>query len=98
MIYEPSPPVVMKATGISRKIRASSASGIDGPRRSKTRPSSSAAAAVPLSSVRQPREELGRTAMELLLGEIGSRDRAQHRLRQVVFEPELVARESTASH
>lgn len=56
-----------------------------------------AAAAVPLSSVRQPREELGRTAMELLLDEIGS-DRSRHRHRQVVFEPELVARESTASH
>ena len=36
--------------------------------------------------------------MELLLDEIGSRDRSQHRHRQVVFEPELVARESTASH
>jgi LacI family transcriptional regulator len=52
-----------------------------------------AAAAVPLSSVRQPREQLGRTAAELLLEEVG--DRAAHRHRQVVFEPELVVRASS---
>lgn len=56
-----------------------------------------AAAAVPLSSVRQPREELGRTAMELLLEEIGDRDSTRHRHRQVVFEPELIARTSSAA-
>ncbi len=51
-----------------------------------------AAAAVPLSSVGQPREQLGRTAAELLLDEVN--DEA-HRHRQVVFEPELVVRESS---
>ena len=51
-----------------------------------------AAAAVPLSSVRQPRELLGRTAAELLLAE--TTDDA-HEHRQVVFQPELVVREST---
>lgn len=52
-----------------------------------------AAAAVPLSSVRQPRELLGRTATELLLDEV--HDPAGHQHRQVLFEPELVVREST---
>jgi LacI family transcriptional regulator len=51
-----------------------------------------AAAAVPLSSVRQPREELGRTAATLLLEEVEDPD---HRHRHVVFEPELIARDST---
>ncbi|WP_344132330.1 LacI family DNA-binding transcriptional regulator [Saccharopolyspora halophila] len=50
------------------------------------------AAAVPLTSVRQPARRLGRTAAELLIAET-STDRPQHR--QVVFEPELVVREST---
>ncbi len=54
-----------------------------------------AAAAVPLSSVAQPRELLGRTAAELLHGEIN--DGEHHRHRQVVFEPELVVRDSSAS-
>ena len=52
-----------------------------------------AAAAVPLSSVRQPREELGRAATQLLLDEIAEGDR--HRHRQVVFEPELIVRDSS---
>ncbi|WP_336208908.1 LacI family DNA-binding transcriptional regulator [Nonomuraea sp. LPB2021202275-12-8] len=52
-----------------------------------------AAAAVPLSSVRQPRELLGRTAIELLLEEVGSPE--QHRHRQVIFQPDLVVRESS---
>jgi DNA-binding LacI/PurR family transcriptional regulator len=52
------------------------------------------AAAIPLSSVRQPREQLGRAAAELLLEEINDADR--HRHRHVVFEPELVTRESSA--
>lgn len=51
-----------------------------------------AAAAVPLTSVRQPRAELGRTATRLLLEE--AEDPA-HVHEQVVFEPELVARRST---
>jgi LacI family transcriptional regulator len=51
-----------------------------------------AAAAVPLSSVRQPREQLGRTAAHLLLEELGD---PNHQHRHVVFKPELVVRGST---
>ncbi|SEB91991.1 transcriptional regulator, LacI family [Nocardioides exalbidus] len=50
------------------------------------------AAAVPLTSVRQPRQELGRRATELVLDEA---DNPDHRHEQVVFTPELVARRST---
>lgn len=50
-----------------------------------------AAAAVPLTSVRQPRQELGRTAAELLLAEADP----DHTHRQVLFRPELIARGST---
>jgi len=53
-----------------------------------------ASAAIPLSSIRQPREQLGRAATRMLLEEIHEPDAHQHR--QVVFEPELVVRESTA--
>lgn len=53
-----------------------------------------AAAAVPLTSVRQPRHELGRAAAELLLDEAGNPD---HRHQQARFTPELIARESTSS-
>jgi DNA-binding LacI/PurR family transcriptional regulator len=53
-----------------------------------------AAATVPLTSVRQPREQLGRTAAELLLEEV--QDGESHRHRHVVFDPELVVRESSA--
>ena len=53
-----------------------------------------AAAAVPLTSVRQPREELGRTAAELLLAEANDED---HLHQRVLFQPELVARASTLS-
>ena len=53
-----------------------------------------AAAAVPLSSVRQPRQLLGRTAAQLLLDEALGEGVHQHR--QVVFEPELVIRRSSA--
>jgi LacI family transcriptional regulator len=52
-----------------------------------------AAAAVPLSSVRQPRQQLGRTAAQLLLDE--ALGEASHQHRQVVFEPELVIRQSS---
>jgi LacI family transcriptional regulator len=52
-----------------------------------------AAAAVPLSSVRQPRRDLGRRAAELLLDETSNPD---HEHQQVCFTPELVARASTA--
>jgi LacI family transcriptional regulator len=54
-----------------------------------------AAAAVPLTSVRQPRFRLGQAAMELLLEEATERDSHQHR--QVVFQPDLVVRESTST-
>lgn len=52
-----------------------------------------AAAAVPLTSVRQPRQQLGRTAARLLLDEAAADDSHQHS--QVIFEPELVVRNST---
>ena len=51
-----------------------------------------AAAAVPLTSVRQPRQELGRRAAELVLDEAEDPD---HVHQQLVFTPELVARRST---
>ncbi len=56
-----------------------------------------AAAAVPLSSVRQPRVELGRRAAELLFDEIESvgTDRAHEHV-QTQFVPELVVRRSSA--
>ncbi|BCB87200.1 LacI family DNA-binding transcriptional regulator [Phytohabitans suffuscus] len=52
-----------------------------------------AAAAVPLTSVRQPRQRLGQTAAGLLLEEANRPE--THRHQQVVFEPELVVRESS---
>ena len=57
-----------------------------------------AAAAVPLSSIRQPRAELGRRAAELLLAEIVAADGDEpHQHEQVRFIPELVARRSTVA-
>jgi LacI family transcriptional regulator len=53
-----------------------------------------AAAAVPLTSVRQPRQELGRAAARLVLAE--ATDEA-HQHQQATFIPELVARASTAA-
>jgi LacI family transcriptional regulator len=50
------------------------------------------AAAVPLTSVRQPRELLGRTAARLLLEEASGEP---HTHQQVRFRPELVVRAST---
>jgi LacI family transcriptional regulator len=56
-----------------------------------------AAATVPLTSVRQPRHLLGRTAAELLRVEADEApDRHTHR--QVEFAPELVVRQSTTRH
>lgn len=52
-----------------------------------------AAAAVPLSSVRQPTYQLGRIATELLLNECDNPDGHAHQ--QVLFQPELIVREST---
>ena len=54
-----------------------------------------AAAAVPLSSVRQPREQLGRTAAQLLIDEVN--DPEHHTHRQVVYQPELIVRTSSAA-
>jgi LacI family transcriptional regulator len=51
-----------------------------------------AAAAVPLTSVRQPRQLLGRTGAELLLDEASNPD---HEHQRVTFTPELVVRDST---
>ncbi|MGY1743049.1 MULTISPECIES: LacI family DNA-binding transcriptional regulator [unclassified Blastococcus] len=53
-----------------------------------------AAAAVPLTSVSKPRQDLGRRAAELLLDE--RRDGHVHE--QPVFEPVLVVRESSMTH
>jgi LacI family transcriptional regulator len=53
-----------------------------------------AAAAVPLTSVRQPRQELGRTAARLVLDEATNPD---HEHEQATFVPALVARASTGA-
>jgi LacI family transcriptional regulator len=53
------------------------------------------AAAVPLTSVRQPTNLLGRTAAELLLDE--ARREPGHVHRQVQFTPELIVRESSVA-
>jgi hypothetical protein len=51
-----------------------------------------APAAVPLSSVRQPRHQTGRTAAQLLLEEaLGG----GHEHREVIFQPELAVRQSS---
>jgi LacI family transcriptional regulator len=52
-----------------------------------------AAAAVPLTSVRKPRQELGAAAAELLIDE--ARAGGEHVHRQLLFEPSLVVRESS---
>jgi LacI family transcriptional regulator len=55
-----------------------------------------AAAAVPLTSVRQPRQLLGRVATELLLEEAAALSGpGGHEHRQIEFAPELVVRSST---
>ncbi|MFP5068123.1 LacI family DNA-binding transcriptional regulator [Pseudonocardia nantongensis] len=51
------------------------------------------AAAVPLTSVAQPRQQLGRTAAELLLEE--AQGDPAHRHRNISFTPELMVRAST---
>jgi LacI family transcriptional regulator len=52
-----------------------------------------AAAAVPLTSVRQPRQQLGRTAARMLIEESTADESHQHQ--QVIFEPQLIVRQST---
>jgi LacI family transcriptional regulator len=51
------------------------------------------AAAVPLSSVRQPRHEIGTTAAQLLLEEATAKEGHKHR--EVLFRPELEVRRSS---
>jgi DNA-binding LacI/PurR family transcriptional regulator len=51
------------------------------------------AAVVPLSSIRQPSVLIGYTAVDLLLREAAGGDAFEHE--QIVFQPELVVREST---
>jgi LacI family transcriptional regulator len=46
-----------------------------------------------LTSVRQPRQQLGRAAAELLIDEAESPD--DHRHQRVVFQPELIVRDSS---
>lgn len=53
----------------------------------------SSAAAVPLSSIRQPTYQLGKIATELLLDECDDPDGHAHQ--QIMFQPELVVRESS---
>ncbi|SEQ10103.1 LacI family DNA-binding transcriptional regulator [Microlunatus flavus] len=56
-----------------------------------------ASAAVPLSSVRQPRQALGERAAELLFAEIEATDHdTPHEHQSVRFTPELVVRRSSA--
>jgi len=52
-----------------------------------------ASAAVPLTSVRQPREQLGRAAARLILAELDEGARHQHE--HVTFQPELIVRASS---
>jgi len=51
------------------------------------------AAAVPLTSIRQPAARIGETAARLLIEETSGEDGHEHR--SVVFSPELVVRDST---
>ncbi|MGD8169126.1 LacI family DNA-binding transcriptional regulator [Herbiconiux sp. P16] len=51
-------------------------------------------AAIPISSIRQPAWEMGRTATELLMAEIDAPRGTD--FRHVVFQPELIVRESTS--
>lgn len=52
-----------------------------------------AGAAVPLTSIAQPRAELGQAAAELLLEQVASPE--THEFRQLIFSPSLVVRGST---
>lgn len=55
-----------------------------------------AAAAVPLTSVRQPAFRMGRTAADLLIEETGG-EAELHRHQRIVLQPELVVRDSSIS-
>jgi LacI family transcriptional regulator len=49
----------------------------------------------PLTTIRQPKYELGRAAAELLLDEV--RNPTTHKHRHIVYQPELIVRESSGS-
>ena len=51
-------------------------------------------AAVPLTTVRQPAQKMGKTAVQLLEQVLAGEEMAQ---RHIVFEPELIVRESSRS-
>lgn len=51
-----------------------------------------AASPVPLTSIRQPTEGIGRASVELLMDEVSN---PRHAHRQVVFQPELIVRASS---
>ncbi|TFC05194.1 LacI family transcriptional regulator [Cryobacterium adonitolivorans] len=51
------------------------------------------AAVVPFSSIRQPSELIGHTAVDLLLREAANGAEGEHE--QIVFQPELIVRAST---
>lgn len=51
-------------------------------------------APVPLSTIEQPKVELGRAAVEMILAEIRDKDHNEHRHSARVFQPRLVFRES----
>ncbi len=50
---------------------------------------------IPLTSIRQPKYELGRAAAELLLDETSNPTSHQHK--HIVYQPELIVRESSCS-
>jgi LacI family transcriptional regulator len=51
--------------------------------------------ATPLTSIRQPKYELGRVAAELLLDE--ANNPTSHRHQHIMYQPELIVRESSRS-
>ena len=55
------------------------------------------ASVVPLSSIRQPAGVIGRRAVELLLDESFAEDEHAFKTDRVLFQPELIVRESTRS-
>jgi len=55
-----------------------------------------AGSVIPLTSIRQPHEAFGRAAVDLLIEEFAAAP--QEPRRQVVFDPELVIRDSTVPH
>jgi len=72
-------PVVLSKSNLDRKVSVGIGAGV-------------ALAVVPLSSIRQPSALIGQTAVEILLEEASDPSLTP---RQVVFQPELVVRESS---